>query len=311
MQRILFLFCSLFLHLSVFSQDDLLELLNEQVTDDSTRVEYVSATWKTTRVVNSISSDIPAKGVLQMVIQHRFGKINSGWRQFFGIDNADMRLGFEYGALDWLSAGFGRSSFGGNYDLFGKIKFLRQSKGAKKIPFTALWYSNIAINSKNSLADQLPDSLYKNSYRVTYAHQLIIARKFTRNFSFQIMPTYVHLNLVQGPDDRNNIYSIGFGARYLVSRSVGINVEYFQLIPGEENGKYAGSISFGVDIETGGHVFQVTLTNSTGLIPQLYLPNNTEYWWDNNIRLGFNINRVFSLVNYEKRKAKKRGKDKR
>lgn len=302
MPKFLLLLSCLFLFQFAFSQDDLLELLNEQVARDAPGIEYTIATFKTTRIVNGISSEIPGKGVMQMIIQHRFGKLNTGWRELFGIDNADMRLGFEYGIMDWLSAGIGRSSVGGNYDLFGKVKFLRQSTGSRRIPITALWYSNIAINSKSQPAE------LDMVHRVSYAHQLVIARKFTRSLSVQLTPSYIHLNLVQTPDERNDIFSIGLGARYMVSRSVSFNAEYFQLIPGEENGQYAGSISFGIDIETGGHVFQVTLTNSTGMIPQLYIPNNSEYWWDNNIRLGFNINRVFTLVNYEKRKAKKKSK---
>jgi hypothetical protein len=176
---------------------------------------------------------------------------------------------------------------------------LKQSKGAKKIPFTMVWYSNMGIISKEQpeVADKV--------HRLSYAHQLLIARKFTRNFSFQIMPTYTHENLVATANDKNDIFSIGFGARYLITRSIGLNLEYFQPITKHEDDElYVGSMSFGIDIETGGHVFQITFTNSTGMIPQHYVPYNTEYWWDKEIRLGFNINRNITFGKKSKSKWK-------
>jgi len=266
---------------SVYSQEDLLKLLNEEP-----QTEYVQGTFKAMRIVNSHSVELPPKNNIQFVIQHRFGRVDEGWRNFFGIDNADMRIGLEYGIFEWWSAGFGRSSVGGTFDFYTRLKMLRQSKGVKKIPLTMVWYSNIGIISKEQ-----PDET-DAVHRLNYAHQLLIARKFTRAFSFQIMPTYTHENLVPSANDKNDIFSIGFGARYLITRSVSLNLEYFQPITKKEDGDlYIGSISFGVDIETGGHVFQITVTNSTGMIEQLYIPYNTQYWWDKEIRLGFNINR--------------------
>ena len=266
------------------AQDDLLQLLDE--TGGEPKTEYTSSTFKAVRIVNSHSVELPAKKNLQFVIQHRFGRVDEGWRNFFGIDNADMRIGMEYGIFDWWGAGWGRSSVGGTFDFYTRFKMLKQSKGAKRIPLTMVWYSNMGIISKEQ-----PDEV-DAVHRLSYAHQLLVARKFTRDFSFQIMPTYTHENLVPSPNDKNDIFSIGFGARYLVSRSVGLNLEYFQPVTKREDGElYVGSLSFGIDIETGGHVFQVTVTNSTGMIEQLYIPYNTEYWWDKEIRLGFNINR--------------------
>lgn len=292
----------------VRAQEDLLKVLEEEQIKEGLKTEYASNIFKATRVVNSHSVELPAKQNLQFVIQHRFGKADEGWRNFFGIDDADMRIGLEYGIFDWWSAGCGRSSVGGTFDFYSRLKFLRQSKGTKKIPLSMVWYSNMGIISKQQ------SEKVETVHRLSYAHQLLIARKFTRNFSFQLMPAYVHLNLVPDSVDRNDIFSIGFGARYLITRSVSLNVEYFQPLTkrksfatspnGEAKGElYTGSLSFSVDIETGGHVFQVTLTNSRGMIEQLYIPNNTGYWWDNEIHLGFNIHRNITFKTGKWKKA--------
>ncbi len=291
--------CALFLSRVLFAQDDLLKELEAEQAQDNTLTEFTTATFKATRIINGYSIEMPAKKNLQFIIQHRFGSINSGWRELFGIDKVDMRIGLEYGILPWLSAGFGRSSVGGTYDLSTRIKMLRQSKGGRNIPLSMAWYSNIAINSK----EQPPE--VDKVHRVSYAHQLMIARKFTRDFSFQVSPTYVHMNLVPTPNDKNDVFAVGMGARYLVTRSISINAEYFQPVTKREDGElYIGSLSVGIDIETGGHVFQVIITNSTGMIEQFYIPNNAAYWWDKEIHLGFNINRNIPLGGGGKKKKK-------
>ncbi len=277
----------------IYSQENLLDLVDEEA-----KTEYTKNTFKAVRIVNSHSVELPAKENIQFVIQHRFGRVDEGWRNFFGIDNADMRIGMEYGIFDWWSAGWGRNSVGGTFDFYTRLKMLRQSKSAKKIPFTMVWYSNLGITSQeqSEVADRV--------HRLSYAHQLLIARKFTRDFSFQIMPTYTHENLVLYENDKNDIFSVGFGARYLVTRSIGLNLEYFQPVTKRQDGElYVGAISFGLDIETGGHVFQVTVTNSTGMIEQIYIPNSTGYWWDKDIRLGFNINRNITFRGGKKKKS--------
>ncbi|GIV34779.1 MAG: hypothetical protein KatS3mg031_2314 [Chitinophagales bacterium] len=283
------LFGTLILH----AQDDnLLKLLEEKEKEDKPKKEFVTATFKATRIVNGYSVELPAKYHLQFYIAHRFGNIfDNGWREFFGIDNADMRIGGEYGITDWLSAGWGRSSVGGTFDFMARVKFLRQSKSPRKIPLTMVWFSDLAISSAK-MADYV-----ETNHRLSYAHQLLIARKFTRSFSLQIMPTYIHWNLTQTPQERNDQFSLGIGGRLLVTPSIGLNLEYFQPLIKTEDGRfYVGSLGFALDIETGGHVFQITITNSTGMIDQLYQLDNGGYWWDKYLRLGFNIHRNISFV---------------
>ncbi len=301
MKKLLLSLTALCLSNLIFAQEDLLDLLDETLAKEAPVTEYTMNTFKAVRIVNSHSTEMPVKNDMQFIISHRFGRLDQGWRDFFGIDNADMRIGIEYGIFDWWSAGFGRSSVGGTIDLYTRLKILRQSKGAKNIPVTMVWYSNMGFNTKPQSAE------LDKVHRLSYAHQLLISRKFTRDFSFQVMPTYVHQNIVPTPNDKNDVFAVGFGARYLITRSVSLNLEYFQPTTKREDGElYTGSLAFGIDIETGGHVFQVTLSNSTGMIEQFYLSNNTGQWWDKEIRLGFNINRNITFSG-KKKKTKEPG----
>ncbi len=280
---------------------------------DDEKTEYTYATFKTTRIVTARSVELPAKGEMQTIIAHRFGRVDGGWRNFFGIDQANMRIGFEYGAFDWLSVGFGRSNVEGTYDFYARAKVLRQSKGAKKMPFTVVWQSGFTVTSNDRPATREVDAVL----RMGYFHQIAIARKFNSVFSLQIMPTFHHRNLTLYENTRNSVWSIGVGTRVKVSKSMSINLEYFQPIPGEETfltldgssvTRFRGTMSIGIDIETGGHVFQVMLSNSQGMIDQMYIGQAQGYFWDGDIHLGFNINRIFSVVNYEKRHRKKEAK---
>src|ERR1051325_3766928 len=159
---------------TAYSQEDLLKVLDEQQKNEPPKPEYTTNTFKAVRIVNCHSVELPAKRNFQFVIQHRFGNINEGWRNFFGIDKADMRIGLEYGIFKWWSAGWMHNRVGGTWDLHTRLKLLRQSTGAKKMPFTLVWYSNIGIISKDQPAE------VKTVHRLSYAHQILLARKFTR-----------------------------------------------------------------------------------------------------------------------------------
>jgi len=283
---------------SVFSQDDVMAILDEQIEETAA---YPVGIFKATRIINSHSAKLPAKGELEIVIAHRFGQVDMGWRNFFGIDQAHMRIGVEYGIMDRWSIGYGRSNLQGTYDFYTRAILLRQTMGAKSFPFSLVWKSGLTIYSQKSNPGETIDFVH----RMGYVHQLLIARKFHEYFSFQMMPTFVHRNLVDYRGERNSIWALGFGASIKASRSIRINLEYFQPLPGEQTfttdggveiTKYRGTYSVGIDIETGGHVFQIMLaTNSTGLIEQHFIGQADGYWWDGAVHLGFNINRSISF----------------
>ena len=272
-----------------FSQDDLLDLLNEM---EEEKTEYTNATFKSVRIINAHSIEMPAPGVLQLIISHRFGRLNGGPYEFFGLDQANMRLGFEYGFANWLNVGVGRSNINKTYDGFIKIKFLRQSSGKRNIPFSLVGLSSIQANSLR-WAD--PNRINYFSSRLSFAHQIMIARKFGERLSIQLMPTMVHRNLVETRTEENDVFAWGAGARFKISRSVSINAEYFHLLPGNTARNFENSLSFSFDIETGGHVFQLMFTNSLGMTENYFVAQTTGEWQKGDIHFGFNLARVFTV----------------
>ena len=275
---------------SMASAQDLMDMLNE---DEAPKTEYTYATFKATRIINGQSIEIPPKGALNFVISHHFGAINSGAYEFFGLDQANIRFGFDYGVTDWLSVGIGRSSVRKTYDGSVKLKLLRQSSGAKNMPLTMTLFANTAITS---LKWQDPEQINYFTSRMEYAYQLLLARKFGSRLSLQLMPTMIHRNLVETIEDQNDVFAIGAGGRFKVSNRVAITGEYYYLLPGKTADDYYNTFSIGVDLETGGHVFQLYLTNTQGLIEEQFIPMTDGNWLDGDIFLSFNINRTFQIV---------------
>ncbi len=273
----------------LFAQDDLLDILDEEAGETT---EYAYATFKDTRIVHGQSVELTSPGELQFVIQHRFGKINDGAYNFFGLDQATMRLGFQYGITNWLNVGIGRSSFKKTFDGYLKVKLLRQSGGKRFMPVTVSAYTSAALNS---LHWNDPERTNYFSSRMSYSGQLLIARKWNNAFSLQVMPTYIHRNLVPTEEDQNDIYSIGIGGRVKVSNRVAITGEYYYQLEGYNAIVTNNSVAIGVDIETGGHVFQLHITNSKGMIEPYFIAETQGDLMNGDIYFGFNISRVFVL----------------
>lgn len=276
---------------SAFAQpdddSDLLSLLGEEETTD-----YATATFKGTRVINMHSIENVAEGVLDFRISHRFGFLNTGPYEFFGLDGATLRLGFEYGITDRLMVGLGRSSNNKAFDAFGKFKILRQSSGKKNVPITLSIFSSVVCNSIK-WSDPSRDNYF--SSRLSYTHQILIGRKFNDNFSLQLTPTMVHRNLVQTAAEKNDVYAVGIGGRQKLTKRTSLNAEYFYVLPNQLADKYTNSLSVGFDIETGGHVFQLHFTNSTGMVEPTFVTETVGEWLKGDIHFGFNISRVFTV----------------
>lgn len=299
MKKIFYLLISFSLPFAVFSQDDLMDLLNEE-TKNEKEVNFTTATFKGTRLINGHSVELPAGGVLVFLIGHRFGEINDGPYEFFGLDNATIRLGLDYGIHDRIAIGIGRSSFEKTLDGFAKFKLLRQSTGARNMAVSAVYYTSIAMNGLK-WADPERNNFF--SSRLAYTHQLLIARKFTDSFSFQLMPTFVHLNLVSTTLDKNDVMAIGAGFRQKITKRISVNGEYYYTLPDQVvTNQIFNSASIGFDIETGGHVFQLHFTNSKGMTEKFFVTQTTSDWGDGGIFFGFNISRVFTLDRKTKKK---------
>lgn len=270
----------------LYAQDDLLNELSKQ---DSAQTIPVTATFKSTRVVNGQSVETMKKKHLDLRISHRFGKLNSGAYQFFGLDQATMRLGFEYGLTDDLMIGVGRSTSQKVYDFFGKYKLLKQTSGARNIPVSVTLFGGTGVATVDK-EREFQDKLY-------YTAQVLIARKFGERLSLQLSPTYLYRTMPDVTGDEKVLFAAGIGGRFKLSKRVSLNGEYFYTAR-EKNtltAPYHDSMSFGVDIETGGHVFQLHFTNSLGMIEKQFIGETTGSWGKGDIHYGFNISRTFSF----------------
>tara|TARA_B110000879_G_scaffold201079_1_gene275757 strand:- start:1148 stop:2014 length:867 start_codon:yes stop_codon:yes gene_type:complete len=249
----------------------------------------VTATFKDTRVINMQSNETPGAGVLHFVIAHRFGRINEGAYSLWGLDNASMRMGFDYGLTDRWTIGVGRSTFQKTYEASMKGKLFLQ-KSDNSVPVSVTYYGVIMANG---LRWQEPDRENLFSSRLSYVNQLIVTRKINDRTSLAVVPSFIHRNLVDITGKSHDQWTLGLGGRHKITQRVSINSEYHFLVNGLEEAT-TNSLSLGVDIETGGHVFQLHITNSQGMFERAFLTETTGRWLDGDLFFGFNLSRVFS-----------------
>lgn len=269
-------------------EQDLLSLLGREET-----TEYAAASFKTNRVINLHSLENTSSGVLDAKISHRFGFLNGGVYDLFGLDESTIRIGLDYGISDLLTIGVGRSSYDKTYDAFIKYKLIRQSSGLRNNPITLALLGTAAIQTLK-WADPNRDNLL--SSRLYYVGQIIVGRKFSNSVSLQLSPTLIHRNLVRTAIEKNDVMAVGMGGRIKLSKRLSLNMEYIYVPSGQLDPDYRNSLSVGFDIETGGHVFQLHFTNSTSMIEKGFITENIGDWGDGSIHFGFNISRVFTIV---------------
>jgi len=293
-QTIIFLLLQLLCFYKAGAQEtsDLMKQLEKEMGPDKEQIRYTTATFKTTRLVNGHSVENVGKGVLDVKISHRFGHVNEGGYELFGLDKATMRMGMDYGITRYLMVGIGRSTFQKTYDGFFKLKILRQSAGKRKMPVTLSYVPTIALKTL-----KYDDPTIKNYYtsRLSFTHQLIIGRKFSEGTSLQLMPTYIHQNLVDLASEPNNMFALGIGGRQKITKRISINIEYYYQIPDYKLKGRTNTLSLGFDIETGGHVFQLHFTNSQGMNERTFISDTRGRWDKGDILFGFNISRVFTI----------------
>ena len=273
----------------VQAQDDLMSLLEDTVP----KKEFVKNAFKATRVINGHSIEHLADGVLDFRISHRFGRINGGAYEFFGLDKATIRLGLDYGITDRLTVGVGRSSSKKELDGFIKYRLIWQAKGKNSIPFSMILVSGMTVNG---LKFENPEQTNYYTSRLAYYYQVLLGRKFSERFSLQFSPTVVHRNIVDLTVNRHDIYAVGISGRYKFTKRMALMTEYFYVVPGEPlDTKYRNSLSLGLDIETGGHVFQLHFTNALGMNERAFITETDGDWGKGDIQFGFNVSRVFTL----------------
>ena len=279
MTRSIILFISI--SVSLHSQEDLLGLI-----DDNPKTTPVMATFKATRIVNAQSIEMPKPRILEFVILHRFGSMANGAYDLFGMDEAVIRFDLEYGFSDRLSIGIGRSSLNKTYDIFSKLKIVDQRTGHRSFPISLVLFTKMEIETIMKDMDMQD--------RYTYDIQLLLAKKLNRSLSLQLMPTFIHRNLVETHNDHHDLISLGIGGRIKMTRRTSINFDTFFPI-GRRGETYKQGWGIGYDIETGGHVFQLMVTNARGSFESEYIENASGAFEDLNLYLGFNISRAFYL----------------
>jgi hypothetical protein len=283
---------------AAFSQDELMKELEQTQKSD---IEYAFQTFKGTRLVNGHTVETKGKGSLEFIFSHRFGAVNGGFYEMFGLDQAHVRLGLDYGITDNLSVSIGRNSYDKTTDGYLKYKLIRQSKGARNFPFTITALTGVAYKISLPLEGGVD---YVD--RLAYNNQLFIARKVSSVLSLQLMPTFIHRNAVPHeangqPYEQNDMFAMGVGGRIKLTRSLAITSEYYYRFNAPDNDvleddlKRYNALGFGIEIETGGHVFQMVLTNTQAITERAFILESDGNFFAGDIHFGFNITRTFQL----------------
>ncbi len=278
----------------VFSQDDLLKDI--EVVDSN---QVVTSAFKSMKIVNLESTKLASKGDFYFVVAHRFDYFNNGFEDFFGLDNANTQLKFLYGVNEWLTVHLARSSFQKTYDLAAKYRLVSQKENGT--PFTIVGFNSIAINSELKEKDY-PKLKFEN--RLSYIAQVLISRKFSEKLSLQLAPTFFHENTLRDILDANNLpvlpnpqdnsqFAVGIGGRYKLTNRWSINADYAAHLNRASSAITKNPLSIGVDLETGGHVFQMHFTNARAMHEAGFLGQTTGDWGKGEIAFGFNLVRVF------------------
>ena len=269
--------------LFVFSQDDLLDEIDINESDN-----YVTSAFKGLKIVNFESTKLVADGDFTLIVSHRFGSVENGVDDFFGLDNAVTRLNFVFGLSDGLNIGLSRSSFLKIYETSLKYRLARQEKDG--FPVTIVGFNAVLVNTgldKNSI----PNLEFKD--RLGYTAQVLISRKVNKNLSVELAPTFFHDGYVSYAPQDNSQFAVGLGGRYKLSKRWSLNADYGLHLNRADNSPFKNPLSIGIDLETGGHVFQMHFTNAQSMNTNSFLGQGTGDWGEGEFHFGFNVSRTF------------------
>jgi hypothetical protein len=292
MKKILFLILLPFI---AFSQEK--DLLSEIDTIDSNKT--VQSAFKALKFINLESTKLAAEGDFYLMIAHRFGYVDNGFEDFFGIDNANTQIKFLYGVNEWMTLHVARSGFQKTYEVGGKFSFKQQEKDG--FPVAIVGFTSVAINTEFQESDY-PNITFEN--RLSYVTQVLVSRKFSEKLSLQLSPTYFHENtlrdtyndqgeiILPNPQD-NSQFAIGMGGRYKFAKRWSFNIDYAAHLNRASESIYRNPLAIGFDLETGGHVFQMLFTNAQAINEAGFLGQTTGDCSKGEIAFGFNLYRVF------------------
>lgn len=277
------------------STDSLLNSLSA-----NNKSEPVNAAFKSTHVILTETPETNKKNNLNFLVVHRFGDIGStegGGKTLWGLDNSsDIYIGFEYGLTNNLDIDFGRSKYEQLIEAGLKYNFLQQTSD-NSIPVAIKLLAHIGLKPYHVNTNVFDD--YSN--RLNYFYQLIIARKFSSRLSLQVAPSFLRNNLpfpyLEG--NEQNIFSLSASGRFKITKRMGIVVDYAHPFSSfrdhSSSPKFYDPSGVGFEVETGGHVFTLNLTNAQAISPINYLSDTESKWTKGQYRLGFTITRIFDL----------------
>ncbi len=278
---------TLLITFTINAQDDLLDELKNESTE-STQFELPA--FKAMQIGNLQSTKIANKKDLYLIVSHRFGPFSDGVDEFFGLDGANTKIQFTYSFWDGVQLSLSRDSFEKTYSGSAKIRLKKQSS---TFPLNIVAYGSTDIASQ--LKTQFnPGLRFKD--RISITAQILASRRISKNISLLIAPTFVRQNNLQkfnGTGDLNlNQFIVGMGGRVKISKRMSINADYTISVNRHKNSIFSNPLTLGLDIETGGHVFQLVFTNSRASNDSGFL-TRTEGKWLNDVAFGFNVVRVF------------------
>ena len=269
------------------AQDDLLNQLDSVKSNEK---EIEMAAFKGLQICNMQSTKLASKGEWYLLVSHRFGDLTEGFDNFFGLDLAYTKLGGIYGVTNWLQLGASRQTHNKIYELTAKYKLANQEIDG--FPVTIVGYNTMDINSA------LKTSEFTNlqfTDKLAFSTQLLVSRKFSEKLSIEVAPIYVHKNLYDDTLEQKDLFLVGAGARYKIAKRLSVNLEYSARVIAVEGftSPYHNPLSVGLDIETGGHVFQLVLSNSQPMNDVTVFSNTSGDWNGGSVYFGFNMYRTF------------------
>lgn len=264
--------------------------LNLSAQDTNLVIEPVKNVFQGTRFINLHSANVADKNELQLFIQHRFGDISGGFYEFFGLDESSSRIGLEYGLFNNFNVGLGRSSYMKTFDGFLKYRILTQSA---TVPLTI---TATATGSVPTIKDVIPEEYDSFSDKASGNLQLHFAHSF-KKLGFQVSPGYIATGFIPVENDKYSFFTLAAGGSAKLSKKVSVNIEYLHRF--EDKIDYANPLSASIDIDTGGHLFQIMISNSQQMYDQAIITNPTGDWTEGHLFLGFNLVREFNFKQYE------------
>ena len=240
--------------------------------------------WGTTNICIGTVQNVSGNN-LKSTVMHTFGLVSGGADVFWGLDlGANTRLGLDYGITDRVSVGIGRMTFNKVVDIRSKVNVLRQTENGS-VPFDMAVKVSTGISTLSGRGLVFSD-------RLSYLISLMAARKFDR-LSFQVTPMFARFNRVP-EGDQNNLFGVGILTHYELNERFALSAEYLPVL-GDRNPGTEDMMALSLNINTGGHIFQIFFSSSQWHGEQYIMANNADRFWEGDFRFGFNINRVFGL----------------